>query len=122
MAACNLIGMQGLRQHNESEPASRHLTRLIRTEWENKQPGSQQSVRERKRLERQMLTEQPNQEKYADHHQPAYPNDTGALPATEAACASVLSLPCYQGIPDDHVERVIGAVQAYFVQVGVASC
>lgn len=37
-----------------------------------------------------------------------------ALPVTEAACCSVVSLPCFPGLASDDVERVIGAVQGYF--------
>jgi dTDP-3-amino-2,3,6-trideoxy-4-keto-D-glucose/dTDP-3-amino-3,4,6-trideoxy-alpha-D-glucose/dTDP-2,6-dideoxy-D-kanosamine transaminase len=49
-----------------------------------------------------------------DHRQPAYPGFDAALPATEAACAAVVSLPCYPGIPDAHVEQTIAAVQGWF--------
>jgi dTDP-4-amino-4,6-dideoxygalactose transaminase len=36
----------------------------------------------------------------------------GYLPVTEAACAEVLSLPCYPELRDDEVQRVIAAVRA----------
>lgn len=51
----------------------------------------------------------------ADHRQPAY--DVGqsfALPVTEAACETVISLPCFPGLTDEEVRRVIDAVTAYF--------
>lgn len=51
-----------------------------------------------------------------DHRQEivraAYVNVT--LPVTERACAQVLSLPCYPGMPPDHVGRVIDAVREFF--------
>lgn len=52
-----------------------------------------------------------------DHLQRAYASDLGAssLPATEAACSSVLSLPCYPGISSADLERVTQAVTAFFV-------
>lgn len=37
----------------------------------------------------------------------------GTLPHTEQACAQVLSLPCYPGMPDSHVSQVIAAVQEF---------
>lgn len=40
----------------------------------------------------------------------------GALPETEAACASVLSLPCYPGMPEADVQRVTAAVRRFFDQ------
>lgn len=51
-----------------------------------------------------------------DHKQPAYPNIKIAqqLPLTETACETVLSLPCYPGLPNADVERVIAAVQSFF--------
>lgn len=51
----------------------------------------------------------------ADHRQPAY--DVGqslTLPVTEAACETVISLPCFPGLTDEEVRRVIDAVTAYF--------
>lgn len=51
----------------------------------------------------------------ADHCQPAY--DVGQsfeLPVTEAACETVISLPCFPGLADEQVRRVIDAVTAYF--------
>jgi dTDP-3-amino-2,3,6-trideoxy-4-keto-D-glucose/dTDP-3-amino-3,4,6-trideoxy-alpha-D-glucose/dTDP-2,6-dideoxy-D-kanosamine transaminase len=51
----------------------------------------------------------------ADYLQAAW-QDAGraprALPLTEAACAQVLSLPCYPELRDDEVQRVIAAVNA----------
>lgn len=54
----------------------------------------------------------------ADHRQPAYPHVhlAGALEVTQAACAGVVSLPCYPGMAQADVDRVIGAVQAFFLQ------
>lgn len=51
-----------------------------------------------------------------DHHQFAYPSkaDAPALPITEQACQHVVSLPCFPGLKDAEVERVIRAVEQYF--------
>lgn len=50
-----------------------------------------------------------------DHlQQVARAGSAGTLPHTERACAQVLSLPCYPGMPEQHVEEVIGAVAAFF--------
>lgn len=51
-----------------------------------------------------------------DHQQPAYPGArvAGSLRVTEAASASVVSLPCYPGMADDDVASVTAAVLAYF--------
>jgi dTDP-4-amino-4,6-dideoxygalactose transaminase len=38
-----------------------------------------------------------------------------SLPQAEAACATVLSLPCYPGMPQAHVEKVIAAVRSFFL-------
>jgi aminotransferase EvaB len=38
------------------------------------------------------------------------------LPVCEEACAQVLSLPCYPGMPAAHVEAVIEGVRAFFAQ------
>lgn len=58
-----------------------------------------------------------------DHLQGAYAGDPGAaLPATAAACATVVSLPCYPGIPDADVERVIEAVRACCAGSGGGRC
>jgi aminotransferase EvaB len=53
----------------------------------------------------------------ADHRQPAYPHVhlVSALEITQAACAGVVSLPCYPGMAQADVERVIDAVQAFFL-------
>lgn len=49
-----------------------------------------------------------------DHRQPAWAAaDAPRLPATEAACAEVLSLPCYAGLSDEQVQGVIEAVRAF---------
>ena len=41
-----------------------------------------------------------------------------SLPVSEAACASALSLPCFPGLPDEDVERVVQAVGAFFSATG----
>ena len=52
-----------------------------------------------------------------DHRQPAYRvPDIAAMEVTESACASVVSLPCYPGLTEAEVERVIAAVREYFQQ------
>jgi aminotransferase EvaB len=52
----------------------------------------------------------------ADHRQPAYPSARNVdLPITEEACATVVSLPCFPGLPDSDVNRVIEAVRSYFM-------
>ena len=60
----------------------------------------------------------------ADHLQPAYPHAhlVGALEVTQAACAEVVSLPCYPGMLQSDVDRVIGAVQEFFLQDKGAAC
>ena len=60
----------------------------------------------------------------ADHQQPAYPDVRLAcvLDVTQAACASVLSLPCYPGLTDANVDRVIQAVREFFTQGKGAAC
>ncbi|WP_122415460.1 DegT/DnrJ/EryC1/StrS family aminotransferase [Pseudomonas viridiflava] len=51
----------------------------------------------------------------ADHKQPAYNAATSvALDVTERTCDTVISLPCFPGLTDEEVERVIEAVKAYF--------
>jgi dTDP-3-amino-2,3,6-trideoxy-4-keto-D-glucose/dTDP-3-amino-3,4,6-trideoxy-alpha-D-glucose/dTDP-2,6-dideoxy-D-kanosamine transaminase len=51
-----------------------------------------------------------------DHLQEVYSQwrTRECLPATERACASVVSLPCYAGIETTQVERVIDVVSKYF--------
>lgn len=51
-----------------------------------------------------------------DHKQAAYQAETlsFALPITEQACEAVISLPCFPGLLDEDVDRVIEAVLAYF--------
>lgn len=39
---------------------------------------------------------------------------SAVLPQTESACATVLSLPCYPGLPQADVQRVATAVRAFF--------
>jgi dTDP-3-amino-2,3,6-trideoxy-4-keto-D-glucose/dTDP-3-amino-3,4,6-trideoxy-alpha-D-glucose/dTDP-2,6-dideoxy-D-kanosamine transaminase len=60
----------------------------------------------------------------ADHLQPAYSNarPVKALPRTEEACASALSLPCFPGLTDSEVDRVITAVQGFFSAFEAATC
>lgn len=41
------------------------------------------------------------------------------LPVSEAACASAMSLPCFPGLPEEDVERVVQAVNAFFSTTGV---
>lgn len=51
----------------------------------------------------------------ADHKQPAYhATPTSPLAITEQVCEEVISLPCYPGLTDEEVDRVIEAVAAYF--------
>ncbi|WP_233247260.1 MULTISPECIES: DegT/DnrJ/EryC1/StrS aminotransferase family protein [unclassified Acidovorax] len=60
----------------------------------------------------------------ADHLQPAYSHAhlVGALEVTQAACAEVVSLPCYPGMSQADVDRVIGVVQAFFMQDKGPAC
>jgi dTDP-4-amino-4,6-dideoxygalactose transaminase len=53
-----------------------------------------------------------------DHLQTAYPGAqaAGSLPHTERACASVVTLPCFPGLADADIERVIAAVHSFFVR------
>jgi dTDP-4-amino-4,6-dideoxygalactose transaminase len=49
-----------------------------------------------------------------DHLQPAWrAPQPPTLPATEAAAAEVLSLPCHPALTDEEVGRVIDAVNAF---------
>lgn len=50
----------------------------------------------------------------ADHDQPGYKAESVSLKETELACQTVISLPCFPGLTDDEVSRVIEAVTAYF--------
>jgi aminotransferase EvaB len=54
----------------------------------------------------------------ADTRQPAHVAREGqpALPVTEAACASALTLPCFPGLGDADVERVIAAVRQFHAE------
>lgn len=51
-----------------------------------------------------------------DHRQPAYPFTDVTLDVTESVCSSVVSLPCFPGLTEVEVERVIDAVLEYFQQ------
>jgi dTDP-3-amino-2,3,6-trideoxy-4-keto-D-glucose/dTDP-3-amino-3,4,6-trideoxy-alpha-D-glucose/dTDP-2,6-dideoxy-D-kanosamine transaminase len=52
-----------------------------------------------------------------DHKQLAYPiSDVERLDATEVACESVVTLPCFPGLTDAEVDRVIAAVLEFFNQ------
>ena len=48
-----------------------------------------------------------------DHRQPVRSSEV-SLPITEAACAEVLSLPCYPGLTGSQIEQVIEAVRGFF--------
>ncbi len=50
-----------------------------------------------------------------DHRQPLVAAACAGvhLPTTEAACAQVLSLPCFLGMTDDQVDQVIAAVSSF---------
>lgn len=51
-----------------------------------------------------------------DHQQAAYPGRTGLpLAVTEAACKEIVTLPCFPGLSDESVDRVIDAVRNYFI-------
>ena len=51
----------------------------------------------------------------ADGRQPLFdPGAAAALPVTDAACAQVLTLPCFAGLADEQVEQVIHAVLGFF--------
>ncbi|MDR7281984.1 dTDP-4-amino-4,6-dideoxygalactose transaminase [Pseudomonas corrugata] len=50
----------------------------------------------------------------ADHEQPGYKADDILLKETELACQTVISLPCFPGLTDEEVSRVIVAVTTYF--------
>lgn len=53
----------------------------------------------------------------ADHKQPAYNvAPTQSLTVTEQACNTVISLPCFPGLTDEEVDRVIDAVKAFFIK------
>jgi dTDP-3-amino-2,3,6-trideoxy-4-keto-D-glucose/dTDP-3-amino-3,4,6-trideoxy-alpha-D-glucose/dTDP-2,6-dideoxy-D-kanosamine transaminase len=53
-----------------------------------------------------------------DHLQTSYRSSqlAGTLPVTEAACETVVSLPCFPGLQDGEVELVIKVVRQYFEQ------
>ena len=54
-----------------------------------------------------------------DHLQPVRQGRGGFhLPVTEAACAQVLSLPCYPGLQPAQQDRVIAAVHDFFAEAG----
>lgn len=52
-----------------------------------------------------------------DHRQTAYAAENCyPLTVTEQACNTVVSLPCYPGLADEEISRVISAATAYFEQ------
>lgn len=51
-----------------------------------------------------------------DHKQPAYPFSGMPLTVTEEAASTVVSLPCFPGLSDVEIDRVIEAVLEYFKQ------
>ncbi|MEP7063561.1 MAG: DegT/DnrJ/EryC1/StrS family aminotransferase [Betaproteobacteria bacterium] len=50
----------------------------------------------------------------ADHMQAAARRDGVRLPVTEAACDEVLSLPCFPGMRETDVDRVVAAVRDHY--------
>ena len=58
----------------------------------------------------------------ADTRQPAYDGQREAqqLPVTDAACASVLTLPCFPGMSNDQVEQVIRSFKSFFIREAVS--
>ncbi|MGF6692087.1 aminotransferase EvaB [Metapseudomonas resinovorans] len=53
----------------------------------------------------------------ADYRQPAYEAAPHfALPVTESSCETVISLPCYPGLTDEEVQRVIDAVAGHLIK------
>ena len=54
-----------------------------------------------------------------DHHQPVHAGrPVPDLPVTQAACAEVLSLPCYPGLTPAQAAQVIQAVRGFFGEGG----
>ena len=54
-----------------------------------------------------------------DHHQPVHAGrPVPDLPVTQAACAEVLSLPCYPGLTPAQAGQVIQAVRGFFGEGG----
>lgn len=52
-----------------------------------------------------------------DHRQPAYDVvPSQSLAVTEKACDTVISLPCFPGLTDEEVDRVIDAVKVFFTK------
>lgn len=52
-----------------------------------------------------------------DHWQTAYKlTETFDLPVTESACSRLVSLPCFPGLTESQVDRVIEVVNGYFKQ------
>jgi aminotransferase EvaB len=56
----------------------------------------------------------------ADFRQPAIAESHAGvqLPVTEAACATVMSLPCFPGLSEPDVEQVIQSVCGFFNRDG----
>lgn len=51
-----------------------------------------------------------------DHHQKVLAHfDMPSLPATELLAQQIVTLPCFPGLPDEAVERVISAVREFFL-------
>jgi aminotransferase EvaB len=55
-----------------------------------------------------------------DHRQPAFQGrfDAFALPVSEAACATAVSLPCFPGLADADVQHVAHSVREFFGAAG----
>ena len=53
-----------------------------------------------------------------DHHQAAYtqPHLAGSMEVTDSVCKNLVTLPCFPGMTDEVVGRVIAAVKKYFAQ------
>jgi dTDP-3-amino-2,3,6-trideoxy-4-keto-D-glucose/dTDP-3-amino-3,4,6-trideoxy-alpha-D-glucose/dTDP-2,6-dideoxy-D-kanosamine transaminase len=56
----------------------------------------------------------------ADIRQPAFAGRRAgeSLPASEASCATAMSLPCFQGMPAADVEHVVKSVVSFFARAG----
>lgn len=56
----------------------------------------------------------------ADYNQPAHPGAIlcGSLAVTDEACGTQVTLPCYPGLTDGEIDRVIAAVAKFFQRKG----